>query len=105
MKSYDISALNDESNVVRCPVCGYECSHIDSIDRNCSDIADNSYGNAVITFHGECGHRWKVVFRDYKGHVVYAILAQSDEFYPAEKYAEAVTIREVPAHESTEHSY
>lgn len=52
----------------RCPVCDYECSHIDKVVQNDGLSSDNQ-GNVSIYFWGECGHRWIRIFSGHKGAV------------------------------------
>ena len=56
--------LNSE-HTLKCPICGYDYVHIENVDHVQTKRGDK----AVITFWGECDHRWTSSWEFYKGQV------------------------------------
>src|SRR5690242_498704 len=90
-----LSLNGDGEYVLLCPVCGHDCSHIDSaFTRQGSDPFENGpYDGTevressgwrrsalVIRIEGECFHNWNIVIQQHKGKnlVSVEILPESD---------------------------
>lgn len=58
------------ADIIRCPVCKFDYSHISQIEENKSDHYKAWAGRGdciVIPFEGECGHRWNICIGYHKG--------------------------------------
>lgn len=77
---------SEDEGMVQCPVCGFECTHVESVgiesdghmdviraERHYvfNGVPSNGYRNccAILTFWGECGHRFSLKFGCHKGNV------------------------------------
>lgn len=73
------SALRNESgDSVVCPVCGYDYVHV----QGTRETAEDKEYRTIISFWGECGHKWDMVLLEYKGNT-YAYLDNAVEEQPA----------------------
>ena len=61
---------------VKCPICGYEYSHISGVS---NEYLLGNYGAAIIGFAGECGHEWAVIYDSHKGSVINVVIAYTPE--------------------------
>jgi hypothetical protein len=61
-------SFNIFGNFEKCPICGYEFSHIEKVVEN-DELSSNNQGNVSIYFWGECGHKWIRIFSGHKGNV------------------------------------
>lgn len=56
----------DYNSGVKCPICGCDYVHVSSVAQN-TQASSGDQGNVVITFTGECGHRFAYIFDGHKG--------------------------------------
>lgn len=52
---------------VRCPVCGFDYSHIRQVQVGQVDWSRGEYESVALEFNGECGHVFAVRFRHHEG--------------------------------------
>jgi hypothetical protein len=67
--------MDEFSNVLHCPVCGFDYNHIGAVYQ--MTAKDDYYSAgwagrgplAAIRLSGECGSKWELCLGEHKGHV------------------------------------
>ena len=71
----EITEENSFGDLINCPKCGFNCSHLGDVDRrpgndNYEAEGFTGRGDVIATeLHGECGHSWEICLGFHKGEV------------------------------------
>jgi len=84
--SNETSTVEPNMLNISCPFCG----HFNIHTKNATRGDDMNYGTTTIEFHGECGHKWDLIFGDHKGDVFAKIVLTGIDMHSFLETIEAI---------------